>query len=244
MIRRPPRSTLFPYTTLFRSREYKALKQLIESKKKDILEQANYQAQGIIENANKEIEKTIRFIKESNADKSKTQKARKALESNLEIKEVGIEKEKPEFKVGDKVQIEDTSSIGEIVEIKKNKATLQMGSITTKTYISKLDHVGRQTEKVVKKHIGVKSYMDKQFSFKAEKDVRGMRTYDALQEIDSWIDSAIILGINSLRVLHGKGNGILKNEIRRHLKTNSAIKSIRYERVELGGEGISIIELI
>jgi DNA mismatch repair protein MutS2 len=44
-------------------------------------------------------------------------------------------------------------------------------------------------------------------------------------------------------VLHGKGNGILKNEIRRHLKPNSAVKSIRYERVELGGEGISIIEL-
>ena len=224
-------------------REYKALKQEIEGKKKDILEQAKYEAQGIIENANKEIEKTIRLIKESNADKNKTQKARKALESNLESKEVKIEKEKPEFKVGDRVQIEDTNSIGEIVEIKKNKATLQVGSITTKTNISKLDHVGRQTEKVVKKHIGVKSYMDKQFSFKAEKDVRGMRTYDALQEIDSWVDSAIILGINSLRVLHGKGNGILKNEIRRHLKHNSAIKSIRYERVELGGEGISIIEL-
>ncbi len=223
--------------------EYKVLKQEIESKKKDILDQAKYQAQGIIENANREIEKTIRLIKESNADKYKTQIARKALEKNLETTEVILEKEKATFKVGDKVLIADTSSIGEIVEIKKNKATLQVGSITTKTNINKIEHVGRKTEAAVKKYISAQSYMDKQFSFKAEKDIRGMRTYDALQEIDSWIDSAIILGINSLRVLHGKGDGILKNEIRRHLKPNSAIKSIRYERVELGGEGISIIEL-
>ena len=70
-----------------------------------------------------------------------------------------------------------------------------------------------------------------------------MRTYDALQEIDTWIDNAIILGVSTLRVLHGKGSGILKAELRRHLKPHLAVKSIQYERVDLGGEGISIIEL-
>lgn len=224
-------------------REYKTLKKELEAKKKEIIEQANKQAQSIIENSNKKIENTIRLIKESNADKKKTQEARKALESTELTGEAAVEISKPNFKVGDKVKIEATNSVGEIVEIKKNKATLQVGSIITKTNLSKLEHVGRETEKAVKKYISAKSYMDKQFSFSAEKDVRGMRTYDAIHEIDSWIDNAIILGIGTLRLLHGKGNGILKNEIRRHLKPNRAIKSITYERVELGGEGISIIEL-
>jgi len=70
-----------------------------------------------------------------------------------------------------------------------------------------------------------------------------MRTMDALNEIDTWIDNALILGVGSLRVLHGKGNGILRLELRRHLKGHPSIQKITYEHVDLGGEGISIIEL-
>jgi len=58
------------------------------------------------------------------------------------------------------------------------------------------------------------------------------------------LDSAVILSVGTLRVLHGKGNGILRTEIRRHLKNHPSIKQISYERVDLGGEGISIIELV
>ena len=70
-----------------------------------------------------------------------------------------------------------------------------------------------------------------------------MRTYDALNAVDEWIDSAIILGFSTLRLIHGKGDGILKMEVRRHLKPNPAIAKISFERVDLGGEGVSIIEL-
>jgi DNA mismatch repair protein MutS2 len=58
------------------------------------------------------------------------------------------------------------------------------------------------------------------------------------------LDNAIMLSVGSLRILHGKGNGILRKEIRRHLKIHPAIRQISYERVDLGGEGISIIELM
>jgi DNA mismatch repair protein MutS2 len=226
-------------------REYKELKGSLDNQKKDILSQAKREAGSIISNANKEIEKTIRTIQESKADKKKTKKAREILENKVSKEKVteAAEIDTYDFKVGDQVQILETTNVGEIVEIKKNKVTLSMGALTTKTNISKIEKVGKMTEKKVKKYISTKSYNSKQMSFKAEKDVRGMRTYDALSEIDSWIDSAIILGVGSLRVLHGKGNGILKLEIRRHLKTHPAIKSIKYERVDLGGEGISIIDL-
>ena len=51
------------------------------------------------------------------------------------------------------------------------------------------------------------------------------------------------MGVSKLRILHGKGNGILRTEIRKHLKLNPIIADMSYERVDLGGEGISIIEL-
>ena len=224
---------------------YRALKEELDNKKKEIIAQAKEEAQHLIQNANKDIEKTIRVIKETSANKEKTLKARKKLENKIEIS--APKEDKTAFvttlKPGDQVQMLNTNTVGEILEIKRGKATIQVGGMTTKTDVKNLEIVGNKTAKKIKKYISNSSYADKQSSFKTEKDIRGMRTYDALQEIDTWIDNAIILGVSTLRVLHGKGSGILKAELRRHLKPHLAVKSIQYERVDLGGEGISIIEL-
>ncbi|MDB4173803.1 Smr/MutS family protein [Bacteroidia bacterium] len=224
---------------------YRALKEELDNKKKEIIAQAKEEAQYLIQNANKDIEKTIRVIKETSANKEKTLKARKKLENKIEPSVPKADKTSfvTTLKPGDQVQMLNTSTVGEILEIKRGKATIQVGGMTTKTDVKNLEIVGNKTAKKIKKYISNSSYADKQSSFKTEKDIRGMRTYDALQEIDTWIDNAIILGVSTLRVLHGKGSGILKAEIRRHLKPHQAVKSIRYERVDLGGEGISIVEL-
>lgn len=223
--------------------EYQNLKQQIEGKKQDIIAQAKEKANEIIRGANKEIENTIRTIKESKADSLKTKEVRSKLARKIDKEEKPVEETVVIFKIGDKVLIKNSETVAEVVELKKNRATLQVGGITTKTNVSNLEKVGKRTEKAVKKYISNASYAERQASFSIEKDVRGMRTIDALNEVDAWIDSAIILGIGQLRLLHGKGNGILRNEIRRHLKGNRVIKSISYAHVELGGEGVSIIEL-
>ena len=224
---------------------YRALKEELDNKKKEIIAQAKEEAQHLIQNANKDIEKTIRVIKETSANKEKTLKARKKLENKIEPSVPKADKTAfvTTLKPGDQVQMLNTNTVGEILEIKRGKATIQVGGMTTKTDVKNLEIVGNKTAKKIKKYISNSSYADKQSSFKTEKDIRGMRTYDALQEIDTWIDNAIILGVSTLRVLHGKGSGILKAELRRHLKPHLAVKSIQYERVDLGGEGISIIEL-
>ncbi len=230
----------------FYEKEYKELKRLLEQEKASIINNAKREAQALIKNANKDIEKTIRVIKESKADKRKTQDIRSNLESKLVNSQSSIKnikEDKPALVVGDRVQIISTSTIGEIVEIKKNKASLQVGSLITKTNINNLEKVGKKTEKAVKKYISAKSYSNKQSGFSTELDIRGMRTYEALDAVDRWIDTAIILGFNKLKLLHGKGNGILKQEVRRHLKPQSAVTNMEYEQVDLGGEGITIIEL-
>ena len=224
--------------------EYRKLKEQLDTQKKEIISQAQKQADGLIKNANKEIEKTIRTIQESKADKTKTRQVREQLATKTTISEPEAKPSEPNFKIGDNVQLLDSNTEGEVLEIKRNKVTLQVGGITTKTSIDKLVKVGQQTAKKVKKYISETSYTDKQTSFRNELDVRGLRTYEALNEIDTMLDSAVILSVGTLRVLHGKGNGILRTEIRRHLKNHPSIKQISYERVDLGGEGISIIELV
>ncbi|MDC0561576.1 Smr/MutS family protein, partial [Bacteroidia bacterium] len=147
------------------------------------------------------------------------------------------------YKIGDQVQVKGSDISGEITEIKKNKITIRFGALTTKTTIENIEKVGQGNAKKVKKYISESSYFNKQQSFKSEIDIRGMRTHEALSEVDSLIDTALIMGVSKLRILHGKGNGILRTEIRKHLKQNPTIVNMSYERVGLGGEGISIIEL-
>lgn len=223
--------------------EYKNLKSLLDTQKKDIIKNAEQRANAIIKAANKDIERTIREIKEGKADKAKTKKARERLKVTENKQEVIEKLVLPDFKEGDNAQIKGTETVGEIIEIKGNRVTLSIGSLTTKTKLQNLEKAGIKQKKKVEKYISKKSYSNRQENFKSELDVRGMRTYDALSAVDEWIDSALILGFSKLRLLHGKGDGILKTEIRRHLKPNPIIESITYERVDLGGEGISIIEL-
>lgn len=226
--------------------EYRLLKEKLEGQKSEIIQQANIKASSIIKSANKEIEKTIRVIKESSADKKKTDKVRNSLKQK--VTKLGDDipdtiSTEIKYKIGDQVQVKGSDISGEITEIKKNKITIRFGALTTKTTIESIEKVGQGNAKKVKKYISESSYFNKQQSFKSEIDIRGMRTHEALSEVDSLIDTALIMGVSKLRILHGKGNGILRTEIRKHLKQNPTIVNMSYERVGLGGEGISIIEL-
>jgi DNA mismatch repair protein MutS2 len=226
--------------------EYRSLKDAIESQKTQIIQQANSEASIIIKSANKEIEKTIRVIKESAANKGKTDKVRKTLNRKVEKFENNqstIKSSEINYKIGDQVQVIGSNTAGEIIEIKKKKITIKFGNLVTKTSIDNIEKVGNSTSKQVKKYISDSSYLQKQQNFKTEIDIRGMRTHEALNEVDNLIDTALIMGVSSLRILHGKGNGILKTEIRKHLKFNPSVVKMTYERVDFGGEGISIIEL-
>ncbi len=224
--------------------EYLKLKGELEKQKQQILKQAKKEAEAILSEANKDIERTIRVIKESKADKQQTAKVRKQIsDKRTDLQSTVKEEVKAEFKVGDKVQIIDTESVGEIVGIQKNKAELVVGSVTTKINLNRLQKVGASQKSKVKKYISRSSFAERQKDFNPELDVRGKRTEEAIRLVDQWIDSAIILGFSELRLIHGKGYGILKQQIREHLKPNTAVKSIAYESIQLGGDGVSLIQL-
>ena len=79
--------------------------------------------------------------------------------------------------------------------------------------------------------------------FKSQIDLRGKRKEEALMAVDNLIDDAMMLGMKELRVIHGKGDGILREMIRNHLRTYSQVSNIRDEHADRGGAGITIFEL-
>jgi DNA mismatch repair protein MutS2 len=83
----------------------------------------------------------------------------------------------------------------------------------------------------------------KRLNFKSDIDVRGFRTNEALETVQDLIDEAAMIGISRVRILHGKGNGILRHEIRNFLKTMPYVKSYADEHVDFGGTGITLVEI-
>lgn len=80
-------------------------------------------------------------------------------------------------------------------------------------------------------------------NFKPTIDIRGQRLDEAIDSVSRFIDDAIMLDMNEVKILHGKGNGILREEIRKYLKITGGVKSFRDEHIQYGGSGITIVEL-
>ena len=80
-------------------------------------------------------------------------------------------------------------------------------------------------------------------NFSQEIDVRGMRADEALNAVQHYIDDAILVGVPQVRILHGKGNGILRTLIRQYLATVPNVRDFHDEHVQFGGAGITVVEL-
>jgi DNA mismatch repair protein MutS2 len=259
----------------------------IKSQRKEILKKAKDEAEAILSQSNKIIENTIREIKESDADKDRTRKARQVLEnqkSKVETSEVEpdssieqkIEKirlrqkrneerkakrgeastnqpDKPKQPAplvqGDKVRIIGQDTVGEIMQIDSKSAMVAFGSMMTSIKVSKLQRVSlteyRRAERTVRApQTGVGFDLHKKrLNFRSDIDIRGFRAEAALEEVQDLIDEAAMIGIGRVRILHGKGNGILRQEIRNLLKTMPYVKSFADEHVEFGGSGITVVEM-
>ena len=80
-------------------------------------------------------------------------------------------------------------------------------------------------------------------TFKPDIDLRGMRGDEALQRVISFLDEAIMLGYRDVRILHGTGTGALRQLIRQYLSTNPVVATYADEQVQLGGAGITVVQL-
>ena len=155
-----------------------------------------------------------------------------------------------EIAVGDIVKIVGQESYGEVVELKGKKAVIESNSLRMRIAVENLQKTRKKVipaDKSKKQESRFQSIFDdineKRKYFNPTLDLRGQRAEDALSQLDHFLDEAQLLGEKELRILHGKGYGILKTLIRERLQHNHDVQSFRSERLELGGDGITVVNL-
>jgi DNA mismatch repair protein MutS2 len=227
--------------------ENEKLKNYLEENKKVLIREAKDEAKNIILNANKLVENTIAEIKSSNADKEKTKDLRENLNRELQkntakptvAKAVATDEE---IKVGDWVKLADSETTGQVIELIKDNVIIAIGDLRT---VAKRKRVQKVSKSVVPKEVrrSMTSHTGDIASFSPEIDVRGMRTEDALGAIERLFDRALMMGFGNLKILHGKGDGILRKMIRQYLKKYDQVDRMEDEHMDRGGDGITYVYL-
>ena len=190
-----------------------------------------------------QIERKIKQLREKEKRRNQRRPEKKKEERNL------IPQVSDEWQVGDHVRITGQSNIGEIIELGEKRVVVAFGQLRTTVERSKLERLSnneakRETKKYNQTLSNItKNLSEKRLGFKTEIDIRGQRAEEAISNIQSFIDDAVMLNYHELRILHGKGNGILKEVIRAYLKTDPVVRLFRDEHVDFGGSGITIVEL-
>lgn len=244
--------------------KYHSLYQKLEKSKKSIIKNAKEEALEIIDQSNKVIENAVRMIKESNAEKNVTKQAREKIQNvksailKSENKEkltktaTKIEEETYEdhIFIGDFVKIKGQSTAGEVEAIKNEKAIILTNSVKVSIPLSKLQKISIKEFKssaIKSKSRQFSSIIDsineKAINFNPDLDLRGKRADEALVLLKKFIDDALLLSFYELRVLHGKGNGILRQVVRDYLAGLKEVRDFRSEHVDRGGDGITIVSL-
>ncbi|MCR4859988.1 MAG: Smr/MutS family protein [Bacteroidales bacterium] len=153
------------------------------------------------------------------------------------------------LKVGEKVRIKENGLVGEVSKVSSKSVTIIVGSISSTMSPDRLERISsnefRETARKVFRPAEQKTdaaITERKLSFSPELDVRGERLADALDIVTHYIDDAVMLGIGSVRIIHGKGTGVLREEIQKYLRTIPGL-SVSDEDIRNGGTGVTIVKL-
>ena len=167
------------------------------------------------------------------------------------IKKHILKKEKPQIVLpliaGGFAIIKGQNTAVEIQEIKGGYAIVIRDNIRLKISLDQLEATeSKPSGKSNQKNTGginniTNQINDKLAHFKTSIDFRGARADEIIPLIQKYIDEAILLNVSEVRILHGKGNGVLRGIIREYLRTIDEVKSFNDERLENGGDGNTIV---
>jgi len=259
----------------------------IRAERQEILKQAREEAQRLIADANRQIENTIRTIREAQAEKESTRLARRELDDFREAaveRAAAAEREADvtraierierrrrrraerreqqqtagagtapaappaprEVEAGSKVRMNGQEMVGVVQSVRGSKAQVAFGQILTTvdkgslTVVSNNEYREATRPQTARTVVSV-DISARKLNFKDHIDVRGMRAAEALEAVRDLVDDALMVGVGSVTILHGKGTGALKEEIRRYLRTVPEVASADDEHADRGGAGITIV---
>ena len=190
------------------------------------------------------IDEKIRKLKEREEKRNKKRPA-----DSKKIIPKKVLEERIELKPGDKVKITGQSTFGDLIELNEKNAIVAFGQLITTIPRKQVERISNNEAKNLEKTKTQRSggfmsgYAERRLSFKPEIDIRGQRAEEAIAKIQEFIDEAIMFEAGQLRILHGKGHGILKETIRNYLRSEPMVRSFKDEHVDFGGAGITVVNL-
>ena len=221
----------------------------LEKDKKEIKKKSLRDAREFLTSMQKELNMEIKDIKKSNK-KDKKDKFEKSLKKVTQLnRELSNEEEKlseisresvNEAKIGMKVWLKEMEMEGEIIEISGKNIKVDMDGIFLNTTSDRLYLI---TEKKVKKSNIRKHINVPKNEAKMELKILGYRFEEALPEIETFIDNAVVSGLLMIRIVHGKGTGALRTKVRNYLRTNKNTEEFFSPPPEAGGSGVTVIKI-
>ena len=182
-------------------------------------------------------------------EKRKNEKAAKNKHAADTLKNaVARNEDSKQLHAGDIARIKGLTSTGKIESIDGKMATIIFGDMRTKMRLDRLEYTDAPTKQNEPKAYQIsretrETIDNRKLNFHQDLDVRGMRGDEALNAVVYFIDDAILVGMSRVRILHGKGNGILRQLIRQYLSTVPNVTHYMDEQVQFGGAGITVVDL-
>ena len=156
------------------------------------------------------------------------------LEASVPVKTV-----KRDFKVGDKVRVDGFHHVGEITSLDRNNVSVDVNGMNVRTKLNKLTYIKEAKEALVRSTYRIKTTT----KARMEVNVIGMTVYEAIPEVDKFIDNAVVSNLSTVRIVHGMGTGKLRDEIHKHLRKTKSVVSFEYATQSQGGSGATIVKL-
>lgn len=252
-----------------RIEKYTLKRQRLIDERDAILRQAGDEAKRILDESNRLIERTVREIRESGGDANRIREARRRMDEQR--KELGKSLSKPAtekqkapdpslaangkkangskiLRQGMPVKIKGMGGTGIIEKINDTSAVVVTGAMRLKIDRKQLETQFEPTSQMpalpsrrAGGSVDMASYTDAAYS--PSIDIRGQRAEQALSAVEQFIDQSVVRGMSSVRILHGKGDGILSSVVRKYLSDRKEVDSFHDEHVDFGGAGITIVQL-
>ncbi len=228
--------------------------------------QALAEADKILAEANAAVENTVREIKEAAADRETTKEAREKLDeararvkkrkAKVERKVAGrTQRQAPEtsesgpIAVGDHVRLDADGPVGEVLALDGGEALLALGALQSRVDAGRLTKVGgpqsrgRVPTRTPGKARRGEARTAAVSTARLRIDLRGQRVDEALSEVQRFVDEAVVGGVPSVEILHGKGTGALRQAIHQQLAGRPDVAAFGVAPADRGGDGVTVVDL-
>ncbi len=219
----------------------------IREEAENLLERAKRESEKIRDQAYEEVEKLIKealSLKEESSWKVKVKKAKNIKTEMQRLKEKEIEK--VGIDVGDLVAVLGFNVEGVVVGIKGKIVEVDTGKMKMEVPLSALKILEKSKggSEIMKDKKNVNVFIKRERStFFPELNIRGYRVDDAIPEIERFVNDGYLFGVKSLKIIHGKGEGILKRAVHEYLKDHPLVKNFRLADEREGSTGVTLVEL-